>query len=237
MRGAMPQASLVPLTPNGPGGAALPVGGGSSRPRRSRQARGRLRGCPRRGMARRLSGRRAGHRRHLRCRRLDSEVWVGVEADRRVARVIVELGSFTNDVPFHTTTSLAAVMFGELKLTVTGLRNVPELRSAVQVTCDPRACHDGEAVLRRDHGKVRRGDRDLHGRSGRLPGDSNGDLAPSTVTGPTVPPPVPMVTGHDGGEPAGRQGSRTGGGPYRLPDAVAARAVPPVAQAVADPMR
>jgi hypothetical protein len=39
--------------------------------------------------------------------------------------VVVELGSVTNDAPFHTTTSLDAMIFGEVMVTVTGLRNVP----------------------------------------------------------------------------------------------------------------
>jgi hypothetical protein len=39
--------------------------------------------------------------------------------------MVVELGSVTNDDPFHTTTSLDAVILGEVMVTATGLVNIP----------------------------------------------------------------------------------------------------------------
>ena len=150
----------------------------------------------------------------------------------------VEFGSVTKDVPFQIVTSLAGSMFGEPKVSVTGLRNVPANFTPFTLIVIP-APH---TTVRPDCGGIA-------ARSGAVIVTCTGiakapagtvvvRMQPSTVSGPTVPPPVPMVT-----EvtivlnPPGGRGVDTGGGPYPLSDDVAARAAPPVAQVAAKPMR
>jgi hypothetical protein len=48
--------------------------------------------------------------------------------------VVVESGSVTKDVPFHTTTLAAAAISGERKVRVIGLRKVPGYGEPLRVT-------------------------------------------------------------------------------------------------------
>jgi hypothetical protein len=151
--------------------------------------------------------------------------------------VVAESGSVTKEVPFQTSTSLDPVISGDRKVAVMGLRNVPGYGEPLRLTSIPApatamkpACRvivvrfGAVTVIVTAEGKVP---------AGMLTVRS----APSTDTGPIVPPAGPMVTvvttavNRPGGA-----GVVTGGGPYAPPAAVAAKASPAVPEAAAAPI-
>jgi len=149
----------------------------------------------------------------------------------------VESGSMTKVVPFHTSTALAAVIPGEAKLAVTGLRNVPGYGAPLSVIRIPAPVTSlkprSGAILARS-GAVTVS----CAAAGKAPaGMAMVRWTPPTSTGLMVPPAGPMVTlvttvvKPPGGTVTGRAG-----GPYAPGDAVAAKAPPPVPKATAAPI-
>jgi len=128
--------------------------------------------------------------------------------------VVVESGSVTKDVPFHTTTLAAAAISGERKVRVIGLRKVPGYGELLRVTWIPAPATTVKPV-----GRV------IVPRSGAVTvittslGKAPGGMlrvtsAPSTASGPMVPPPGPIVTVVTTAvKPPGGAGVVTGGGP------------------------
>jgi len=151
--------------------------------------------------------------------------------------VAVESGSVTKDFPFHTTTSLDAVIRDERKVAVIGLRNVPGYGEPLRVTSIPApvtAVNPGSGVMSARSGAVTV----ICTAVGKVPaGMVMVGWAPSTVTGPMVAPAGPMVTVVTTAvNPPGGAGAGTGGGPYPLPAAVAAKASLAVPEAAATPI-
>jgi hypothetical protein len=128
--------------------------------------------------------------------------------------VVVESGSVTKDVPFQTTTLLDAVIAGDPKVAVTGLRNVPGYGDPSRLTWIPAPAT-----------KVKPASRVIAARSGavtvivtavgKVPaGMLTVRSAPSMDVGPIVPPAGPIVTVVTTAvNPPGGAGAGTGGGP------------------------
>jgi hypothetical protein len=146
---------------------------------------------------------------------------------------LVEFGSVTNDDPFHTMTALVGMIFGEAKVTMTGLRNVPGYGAPLRLTPIPAPAttwKPGIGMIAARSGAVMV----ICTSDGKAPaGTWTVTGAPSTVTGPTVPPAGVMVTVVTTAvNPPGGVGVVTGGGTDCLP-AVDAEATPAVPHATA----
>jgi hypothetical protein len=126
----------------------------------------------------------------------------------------VEPGSVTKDVPFHTITSLDAVILVERKAAVSALGNVPGYGEPFRVTSIPTATTTakpagagivvGSAPVTVICTNVRKAPAGMEMRKSTS----------STASGPMVPPPGPMVTVVSTPvNPPGGTGAGTGGGP------------------------
>jgi hypothetical protein len=150
--------------------------------------------------------------------------------------VVVESGSVTKDVPFHTTASVDAVIRDERTVAVIGLRNVPGYGEPLRVTSIPApvtSVNPGSGVMSARSGAVTVSCTAVR----KVPaGMVMVSWAPSTVSGPMVPPAGPMVTVVTTAvNPPGGAGVVTGGGPYP-PPAVAAKASLAVPETAAAPI-
>jgi hypothetical protein len=146
-----------------------------------------------------------------------------------------EDGSVTNADPFHTTTALIGMILGEEKVTVIGLRNVPGYGAPLRLTPTPAPSttwKPGIGVIAARSGAVMV----ICTSEGKAPaGTWTVTRAPSTVTGPTIPPAGPTVTVVTTAvNPPGGVGVVTGGGTDCLP-AVEAEATPAVPSATTAP--
>jgi len=126
----------------------------------------------------------------------------------------VASGSVTKDVPFHTVTSLDAVILVERKAPVSGLRNLPGYGEPFRVTRIPTAT----TTMKPAGAGIVTGSAPVTvicTKSGKAPaGMEMRKSAPSTASGPMVPPPGPMVTVVSTPvNPPGGAGAGAGGGP------------------------
>jgi hypothetical protein len=128
--------------------------------------------------------------------------------------VVVESGSVTKDVPFHTTASVDAVIRDERTVAVIGLRNVPGYGEPLRVTRIPAPATTAKprcGTITARSGAVMV----ICTTLGKAPaGTDTVRSVPSTSTGPMVSPPGPTVTVvvTEVNRPGGG-GGVTGGGP------------------------
>ena len=140
---------------------------------------------------------------------------------------VVEAGSMTKDVPFHTTTSLDGMILDERKVAVTGCRNVPGYGAPLRVTWIPTATTTvmpAGGVIRLRSAAVTV----ICTTEGKVPGGTvTVNSTPLTNTGPMVPPAGPTLTVViTAVNPPGGTLVAGGGGPYAVAAAAAMPAVP-----------
>jgi hypothetical protein len=126
--------------------------------------------------------------------------------------VVVESGSVTKDVPFHTTASVDAVIRDERTVAVIGLRNVPGYGEPLRVTSIPApvtSVNPGSGVMSARSGAVTVSCTAVNRREEGTGGNGYGELG--AVDGQRPDGPAGRPDGHGGdhrGEPAGRRGGR-----------------------------
>jgi|HubBroStandDraft_3_1064219.scaffolds.fasta_scaffold01260_5 hypothetical protein len=159
----------------------------------------------------------------------DSTAKSGSESKLTVAMpaVVVEAGSMTKDVPFHTTTSLDGMILDERKVAVTAFRNVPGYGAPLRVTWIPAPATTvmpAGGVIRLRSGAVTV----ICTTEGKVPrGTVTVRSTPLTDTGPMVPPAGPTLTVViTAVNPPGGTLVAGGGGPYAVAAAAAMPAVP-----------